>query len=96
MPVFDIALKLVKKRGNMPKSIAANREYFKERVMFSDSVSDGLQNIFYDPQTSGGLLMSVSAEKSTQLLERLKSQGVAGYKIGEVVVKRNEWLIYVK
>lgn len=96
VPVFDIAIKLVKKRGNMPKSIAANKEYFKERVECSDNVPSALEDLFYDPQTSGGLLLSVAKEKMPQLLERLKSQGVAGYKIGEAVMRRNEWLISVK
>lgn len=96
VPVFDIIHKLIKKRGNKPKSIDANREYFKERVVFSDSISDGIKDIFYDPQTSGGLLISVSKDKSHQLLEGLKAQGAAGYKIGEVVKKNSDWLICVK
>lgn len=94
-PVFDVAIKLVKKRANMPKAIASNKEYFKQRVVISDKMKDELENIFYDPQTSGGLLISAAKEKESLLMERLESNGVKPYKIGKVVERKNDWVIFV-
>lgn len=96
VPHFAVALKLLKKRGNKPKSISANREYFKERVVCSGGVSQALEDLLYDPQTSGGLLLSASEGNFLDLLEGLKSHGVEGHKIGEVVPRQNGWLIYIK
>lgn len=95
-PVFDIAIKLVKKRANMPKAIASNKEYFKQRVVIGANVKEGLENIFYDPQTSGGLLISVSEGKKTNLTEGLLSNGVKTFEIGKVVERKNDWVIMVR
>lgn len=94
-PVFDTALKLVKKRANMPKAIASNKEYFKQRVVIDVHVREGLENIFYDPQTSGGLLMCVSEDKKAKLIEGLLSNGVKPYEIGKVVERENDWVIKI-
>ena len=37
-----------------------------------------------DPQTSGGLLISVAADKHAALLSGLQDSGVAGWTVGEV------------
>jgi len=47
-----------------------------------------LRDIFFDPQTSGGLLMAVPKTKASQLLKKLHSKGVsAAAIIGEVTTE---------
>jgi selenide,water dikinase len=38
----------------------------------------------FDPQTSGGLLIAVPADKHAALLSGLQDRGVAGWTVGEV------------
>ena len=44
----------------------------------------------YDPQTSGGLLISVSREEAGQLLSSLRDAGVAAVQIGSVIESSQE------
>jgi len=46
-----------------------------------------LKNLLYDPQTSGGLLLSVSPDAGVQLLAALREQDIPAQDIGEVSEK---------
>jgi selenide,water dikinase len=41
--------------------------------------------LMYDPQTSGGLLISVSEEQANELVAALRGAGVGAVKIGRVL-----------
>lgn len=88
MPFFPKAIELVKKSANHPKTIKSNKEYLAARVNVSESITPEQINLLYDPQTSGGLLISVPLEKSQILLERLSHAGVQASVVGDVVEKR--------
>jgi selenide,water dikinase len=55
------------------------------RVSFSDGLSDWQQMLLYDPQTSGGLLLSMSPEKVQPYLSFLHAAGEGAWQIGRVV-----------
>lgn len=88
IPFFPKALELVKKTKNHPKTIKSNREYLASNLRMSDDIKPEQANLLYDPQTSGGLLIAVSSEKSQMLLERLSAAKVSATIVGEVVEKR--------
>jgi selenide,water dikinase len=55
-------------------------------VEFSAKVPDYMRDILFDPQTSGGLLISVAAEKAEMLLDKLKKAGISEVAIvGEII-----------
>lgn len=60
-----------------------NRDYTGHTVRFEESVSGDMQSILYDPQTAGGLLISVPADRSRILLEGLDNCWVIGSVIDE-------------
>lgn len=63
----------------------ANGRSLEERIHFDPSLPAQRQLIFFDPQTSGGLLISVPEAKSGELLRRLIESGIADAAIcGEV------------
>ncbi|GAW94153.1 selenide, water dikinase [Calderihabitans maritimus] len=85
VPVYQEALELAE-QGIIPGGAFANRNYLGERVVWDRSVPQSLRDVFYDPQTSGGLLIAVPGEIATKLVALLKEYGitVAGV-IGEIV-----------
>jgi selenide,water dikinase len=70
--------------GHIPGGLKANREFAECLVTYSDSVADDLRTILFDPQTAGGLLVSVSAEAAPELTNSLLRAGVSAVEIGLV------------
>jgi selenide,water dikinase len=61
--------------GLLPAATYDNEEYVGGSVVFPDGFNDDLKMLLFDPQTSGGLLISVPEEKLSELLEKLKERG---------------------
>ena len=68
-----------------PGGAADNRLYFQERVDFAEGISENQMMLLFDPQTSGGLLMAVDAERLPDLMRRAQEVGQPLWEIGEVV-----------
>ena len=60
---------------------AANRALIEDATHFEKSLPAWHEEIFVDPQTSGGLLMSVPASQSESLLTALHNRGVTSARI---------------
>lgn len=59
--------------GFIPAGAYRNREYAEASVKKVGNISRAMQDICYDPQTSGGLLMAVPSEAADACLSELKS-----------------------
>ncbi len=72
-------------QGIFPGGMNRNRAYFDQWVTLSTGLEDYIQNLLYDPQTSGGLLMAVDADSADDVLATLLNNGsVMSRIIGEV------------
>jgi len=60
--------------GLLSAATYANRKYAGEAVEFDDGVELALQDLLFDPQTCGGLLISCPAEHSNDLIERAEAR----------------------
>ncbi len=70
----------------IPAGASRNHEYLTDFVVWGDGIEYEEQMILCDAQTSGGLLISVSAEKATELLRSLEKSGVlAAAQIGSII-----------
>jgi selenide,water dikinase len=86
VPIFPEAMEYAK-LGLIPGGAYSNRDFFSCRVEVHPDVPDLLVNVFYDPQTSGGLLISLPSDKAEELVAILKKEGhIHSSIIGEVVV----------
>ena len=52
-----------------------------------------MQDLLYDPQTSGGLLMAVAAEDADACLRELRDTIPAAAAVGYVTEKQDNWII---
>ena len=85
VPVLPLALSLAEKNV-LPGGARSNEKYVSASVSWSEGLSNSLKNTFVDPQTSGGLLISVLKDKTPGLLELLHNRGINYSRvIGEVL-----------
>lgn len=70
--------------GLVPGGAYANRDALEEYVAWEKNIPQEIRDLFYDPQTSGGLLIAVPPEKVDKLLVRLQEKGTAAAVIGQV------------
>ena len=84
IPVLAGALECVR-AGYIPGGLNNNREFAECAVSYEPGVPEDLKALLFDPQTAGGLLISVASEHSTQLIELLGSAGVSAVEIGEIL-----------
>jgi selenide,water dikinase len=71
--------------GFVPGGSRRNLEALADYVRWSDALDEPARLIMADAQTSGGLLISVPAERQHSLLEQLGRRGAVGSVVGEVV-----------
>ncbi|MDO5145816.1 MAG: selenide, water dikinase SelD [Eubacteriales bacterium] len=69
-----------------------NRNYVEAYVDFG-GISFPMEEILLDPQTSGGLLISVAASEADALLEELSSLSLPCAMVGEVIQKQEKEIL---
>lgn len=85
LPVIDVALGFAA-MGMVPGGAYKNRSFRESLVDMDPSVDPAMQDIIYDPQTSGGLCIAVDPTSADALVDHLRSEGVEHAAIiGEVV-----------
>ena len=95
--IYSSKVRLMKKvieliqMDSVPGGAYSNMDYFGKWVNFDDSITKANRIALFDPQTSGGLLISVSAEKAHELIEELHENSVEWAEIiGEVLEKPSQ------
>ncbi len=81
-------------KGFLTKAHRTNFEYTQKNSRF-EQVSELQKKILFDPQTSGGLLLSVAADQAQNVVDKLKKNFPSTRIIGEVLSKKQEDLIWV-
>ncbi len=75
VPVISEAMEFTA-MGLIPAGAYKNKEFREQMIAFAETVPRTLQDLLFDPQTSGGLLISVSEMHSTALVSALKDGGI--------------------
>jgi selenide,water dikinase len=66
-----------------------NRQFIGDCVAFRPSVPEEFQNLLFDPQTSGGLLVALEAAQADGALSALAAREVSARRVGRVLEKRS-------
>jgi selenide, water dikinase len=83
VPLISGALEMAG-QGLLTSGDKSNRKYVGDDIEIADQVSKEAASLFYDPQTAGGMLISISAERADELLARLKETYRDASIIGQV------------
>ncbi len=84
VPLLPGAMECIS-RGFIPGGLRANREFAEGCAECDAAVPEELCTVLYDPQTAGGLLVSVSREQAGALVEELRASGILAAEVGEVL-----------
>jgi selenide,water dikinase len=84
VPLLPGAVESVR-AGYIPGGLKANREFAECAVGWEENISEDLKTLLFDPQTAGGLLISVAADDAPPLLQALRDADVPAVEIGEVL-----------
>ena len=91
--LIDEALRLAT-MGMLPEGMYRNRD-FAEKYVDAGDVILAKQDMLYDPQTSGGLLIAVDSKDAEAFFEELKTSVPSAQRIGVVKEKKGECYIYL-
>ncbi len=81
------------KQGFVPGGAYRNKDYIKDKVLITD-VEEHMIDIIFDPQTSGGLLLSLPEEEAIKIMEYYKEHLETEFSIiGEVIEKQEHSII---
>ena len=92
VPYHPEALELAA-MGLIPAGAYRNREYAEKGVAASKSIPLALQDILYDPQTSGGLLFALPREEADRCLEHMRKTVPAAAIVGYISEKEDSSII---
>ncbi len=77
-----------------PGGMSDNRTYYDQWVSFDNGLSEEVQALLFNPETSGGLLIAVPPGRAEQLVDDLAAQGDVPQRIGRVVAGEGRILVY--
>ena len=95
LPFYPNALEMYQK-GETTGSNAGNKKLVEGFSKIDKDLTSEQEELLFDPQTSGGLLISVPSSQADDLIEELKAAGVdAASRVGEVVSNGNPFVAVV-
>jgi selenide,water dikinase len=95
VPMYHEALEWAA-MGLIPAGAYNNRNFRGTIVDFASDVLREVQDILFDPQTSGGLLIAVAADEAERLVTALKAKGIGSAAIvGEVIAEPVDRIIVI-
>ena len=94
VPLLEGAVQCAR-AGYIPGGLKANREFAECAVEFGGGISEEIKTLLFDPQTAGGLLISVAPADAHRLARELQHKGVPAVEIGQVL-PRTQPLISVQ
>ena len=86
IPFLEGAFECVR-GGYIPGGLNNNREFAECVVEYEGAISDDVKALLFDPQTAGGLLISVASGDAFKLANSLAASEVPAVEIGKIVAR---------
>ncbi len=83
------------REGHLSGGLRNNRAFIGDCAAFDASVPSEYQDLLFDPQTSGGLLIAISPESAGAAIAALERHSVSARRVGAVREKTNP-LLFVR
>lgn len=90
LPKFEGVMNYLE-NGFLTKAHRSNAQYTEGAIEFAE-ISELQKLLLFDPQTSGGLLLSVKAEKASEILKALQNGFQKTAIVGRVSSRKNHWV----
>jgi selenide, water dikinase len=92
LPLLRRARHLAEK-GYLTGGCKRNREYLQDKITLDPSIREGLVELAFDPQTSGGLLIAVPQKSAPKLVADLQTAGLkSAAAIGYATSQQKAWV----
>jgi selenide,water dikinase len=88
IPIFE-GVRDFAESGLLPAGAYKNRDNYEDFVTHQGQRDQTLYELMYDPQTSGGLLISVAEDDAADLLIDLYAEGIEAALIGRAEKRDN-------
>lgn len=94
VPVLDGVCDLME-RGLIPGGLYRNKDFRIKQVTKEKTCPDWLFDLLFDPQTAGGLLFSISADKAENLIEKMRAAGITDAAVIGEVTQEHKGQVFV-
>jgi selenide, water dikinase len=92
LPLLGGAAHLAEK-GYVTGGCKQNRDYLKDKITVEKSIREGIVEVAFDPQTSGGLLVALAKRHADKLIDELQAAGVkAATQVGYATSLQKAWV----
>lgn len=82
--------------GLVPAGAYRNKKYIDSKIWIHEAVDNSITDVLFDPQTSGGLLLSVKAEGVDELLAFYETNLTTEFGVVGRVVEQQEHALVIK
>ncbi|SNS34497.1 selenophosphate synthase [Anaerovirgula multivorans] len=94
VPLIEGALDFAE-MGVIPAGMYANKKHIEDNVFIDASIREAIQDILFDPQTSGGLLLAIHPEDIEKALENLKKIKKNEFSVVGRIASKDQYAIYL-
>lgn len=81
--------------GFIPGGLYRNKDFRIKQVVKEKTCPDWLFDLFFDPQTAGGLFFSISADKAGKIIESMRAAGIAHAAVVGEVTREHQGEVWV-
>ena len=92
LPLLRGAPRLAEK-GYITGGCKRNRDYLKDKITVEKSIPEGIVEVAFDPQTSGGLLVALAKRHADKVIDELQAAGVnSATQVGYATSLQKAWV----
>jgi len=95
VPIIEGAKNLAS-MGIIPAGMYSNKKHIETEVQVMGNVEEVMEDLLYDPQTSGGLLVAIAEDDVKEALEKLSTNTDIEFAVVGRVINKDNKSIYLK